>query len=180
MFIGYMRPTQTDVNCEEQHRQLMVRNCSKIFHELHTEAENRTGLEKMLAELHQGEKVVVTKLFSIADSTHHLTEILKQIEDKGAFFHSLAEGIDTSNLTGYNFAKLLKHMVDFQSEATSEKTKKGLLAAKKKGVAVGRPKKPDENVQRAIQMYQTKEYELTHIKEKTGISKSTLYRYMGG
>ena len=60
----------------------------------------------------------------------------------------------------------------------SEKTKKGLSEAKQKGIATGRPRKPDENVQRAIIMYQSKKYSLAEIKNETGISKSTLYRYL--
>ena len=72
----------------------------------------------------------------------------------------------------------VKHLVEFQSDVISEKTKKGLNEAKQKGVVTGRPRKPDENVQRAIEMYQSKNYTLTQIKEETGISKSTLYRYL--
>ena len=48
----------------------------------------------------------------------------------------------------------------------------------KKEISLDRPRKPDENVQRAIEMYQSKNYTLTQIKEETGISKSTLYRYL--
>ena len=50
--------------------------------------------------------------------------------------------------------------------------------AKQKGITTGRPRKPDENVQRAIIMYQSKKYSLADIKNETGISKSTLYRYL--
>ncbi|MBU3099627.1 helix-turn-helix domain-containing protein [Clostridium sp. DSM 17811] len=42
----------------------------------------------------------------------------------------------------------------------------------------GRPRKPDDNVKRAIVMYQSKKYTLVKIKDETGISKSTLYRYL--
>nr|WP_318263781.1 helix-turn-helix domain-containing protein [Peribacillus simplex] len=42
----------------------------------------------------------------------------------------------------------------------------------------GHPRKHDENVQKAIDMYQSKKYTLSDIKNETGISKSTLYRYL--
>ncbi|MDQ0166942.1 DNA invertase Pin-like site-specific DNA recombinase [Bacillus horti] len=54
----------------------------------------------------------------------------------------------------------------------------GLYAAKQKGVKPGRPRKPDENVKRAISMYQSQQYSLAQIKAETGISKTTLYRYL--
>ena len=60
----------------------------------------------------------------------------------------------------------------------SEKTKIGISKAKQKGITTGRPRKPDENVQRAIIMYQSKKYSLDEITNETGISKSTLYRYL--
>ena len=72
----------------------------------------------------------------------------------------------------------MKYLVEFQSDVISEKTKQGLYEAKQKGVTTGRPRKPDENVKRAILMYQSKKYSLAEIKAETGISKSTLYRYL--
>ena len=112
------------------------------------------------------------------DSSLHLVELLDAVDAKGAYFQSLKEGIDTSHDSGYSFKNIVKHLVEFQSDVISEKTKKGLNEAKQKGVVTGRPRKPDENVQRAIEMYQSKNYTLTQIKEETGISKSTLYRYL--
>ncbi|BFH68639.1 hypothetical protein J27TS7_25470 [Paenibacillus dendritiformis] len=72
----------------------------------------------------------------------------------------------------------MRHLLDFQSDVISQKTKQGLYEAKEKGHSAGRPRKPDENVKRAILMYQSKSYTLSEIKEATGISKSTLYRYL--
>lgn len=43
---------------------------------------------------------------------------------------------------------------------------------------LGRPRKLDGNVMKAIQMYESKEYSLAEIREETGISKTTLYRYL--
>lgn len=96
---------------------------------------------------------------------------------KGAYFQSLTEGIDTSNQAGYQFSLILNHLVNFQSDVISEK-QKGLYEAKQKGITPGRPRKPDENVKRAIVMYQSGDYSLAQIKDETGISKSTLYRYL--
>ncbi|SFA89846.1 MULTISPECIES: recombinase family protein [unclassified Bacillus (in: firmicutes)] len=68
------------------------------------------------------------------------------------------ESIDTSNPNGYAFAEILTKLVDFQSDVISEKTKKGITEAKEQGGATGRPRKPDENVQRAIAMYESKKH----------------------
>lgn len=178
MLLGYMRPYYEDKDCQIQLKKLTQLNCSKIIKEEHSSAKKRTQLEYILDTIQPDDKIIVTKLFVIADSTRHLVELLEIIETKGAYVQSLLEGIDTSKKNGYNFSDIVKHLVEFQSDVISEKTKKGLYEAKQKGVTTGRPRKPDENVKRAIKMYQSKKYSLSEIKKDTGISKSTLYRYL--
>lgn len=178
MLIGYMRPCQEDLNCESQHKEIDKMNCDMIIIEEHSSAKKRIRLKRLIDNLKQGDKIVVSKLFVFADSTRHLVELLDVVDAKGGYFQSLKEGIDTSLGTGYSFKNIVKHLVEFQSDVISEKTKKGLNEAKQKGVVTGRPRKPDANVKRAIEMYQSKDYTLSQIKEQTGISKSTLYRYL--
>ncbi|KMT22501.1 recombinase family protein [Clostridium cylindrosporum] len=178
MIIGYMRPYQEDLNCENQLKTLKEENCMTVISEDHSSAKKRIQLENALNILKKDDKLVVTKLFILADSTRHLVELLEIIESKDAYLKSLTEGIDTSDSNGYRFTDIVKYLVEFQSDVTSEKTKEGLYEAKQKGVHGGRPRKPDENVKRAIVMYQSKKYSLAEIKNETGISKSTLYRYL--
>lgn len=178
MLIGYMRPYQDDPSCEDQMKLLTIKNCEMIVQEEHSSAKKRTKLNQLLLTIKEDDKVIVTKLFALADSTRHLVEIMDALKQKKASLTSIHEGIDTSNPLGYAFEDILTKLVDFQSDVISEKTKKGITEAKEKGVATGRPRKPDENVQRAIVMYESKKYTLAEIKEKTGISKSTLYRYL--
>ena len=178
MLIGYSRPYEDDLNCENQRKKLIEINCEKIVSEEHSSAKERTQLDNMINNLNKEDKVVVTKLFVLADSTRHLVELLEVLDAKEAYLQSLYEGIDTSNTSGYKFYDIVKHLVEFQSDVISERTKKGLSKAKQKGISTGRPRKPDENVKRAIIMYQSKKYSLDEIKNETGISKSTLYRYL--
>jgi DNA invertase Pin-like site-specific DNA recombinase len=178
MLIGYMRPYQDDPNCEIQLEKLTNMNCHTLIKEEHSSAKKRIQLERMLSNLNPGDQIIVTKLFAIADSTRHLVELLEIVDNKGASFQSLTEGINTSTTVSHQFYDIVKHLVEFQSDVISEKTKKGLYEAKQKGITTGRPRKPDENVKRAIKMYQSKKYSLAEIKNETGISKSTLYRYL--
>lgn len=178
MLIGYMRPSQDDPTCSIQENLLNNYSCQKIFIEEHSSAKRRTQLDHMMAHLESGYTIIVEKLFVLADSTRHLVELLEQIDEKGAFLCTLKEGIDTSDEQGYSFKAIVHHLVAFQSDVISEKTKQGLYEAKQKGVTTGRPRKPDENVKRAIVMYESKKYSLAEIKAETGISKSTLYRYL--
>ncbi|CAM3557198.1 recombinase family protein [Brevibacillus invocatus] len=178
MLIGYMRPNADDIQCHIQYQILTSLNCDHLFTEEHSSPKKRVVLKKMMSELQPGDTIIVSKLFSLADSTRHLADLLHQISDKQAYLLSVGEGIDTRNSTGYSFHDSVNHLLSFQRDVISENTKKGLYEAKQNGITAGRPRKPDENVKRAISMYESKKYSLAQIKEETGISKTTLYRYL--
>lgn len=178
MLIGYTRPYYEDSDCENQLNLLKTSKCEMIITEEHSSPKKRIQLKNMIKNLQSGDVIIVANLFALADSTRHLVELLEEIDSKGSYLHTLTEQIDTRKKDSYSFLTIAKHLVEFQSRVISEKTKKGLIEAKQKGSIAGRPRKPDENVQRAIDMYQSKNYSLSDIKNETGISKSTLYRYL--
>ncbi|KKC47773.1 resolvase [Paenibacillus sp. VTT E-133280] len=178
MLIGYMRPYQDDLNCKIQIETLKELNCDQFFTEEHSSPKKRVMLIKMMNELQPGDTVVVARLFSFADSTRHLAELLNQLNEKRSYLYTVGEGINTNQSSGYSFHDSVNYLLNFQSDVISENTKKGLYEAKQKGMSPGRPRKPDENVKRAIHMYQSQKYSLAQIKEETGISKTTLYRYL--
>ena len=178
MRIAYMRPTEEDPDCAKQQILLKEHGCEKIIAEEHASPKKREQLEKLLNQLKNEDKIIVERLYTLADSTRHLVDLLEKLDGKGAFLISLKEEIDTSKGSAYSFQKIVHCLAEFQRDAISEKTKAGLSEAKQKGAVSGRPRKPDENVQKAIAMYNSKNFTLAEIKEQTGISKSTLYRYL--
>lgn len=179
MFIGYGRPSHDDPLCEEQQQILLdYHHEAALFMEEHASAKRRAELKNVLQQLQKGDTLIVTNLAALADSTRHLVEVLEMLDQKEAFLFSIKEQIDTSHPQGYSFIHIVRHLVELQSDLISERTKRGLSEAKEKGIVTGRPRKPDDNVQRAIAMYESKNYSLADIKNETGISKSTLYRYL--
>lgn len=178
MMIGYVRPYHQDEQCIRQLAALEAMHCDCVITENHASPKKRVMLEKMMAELKSGDTIVVAKLFSIADSTRHLAELLHDIQEKEAHLHSVQEGIHTGSAAGYAFPDIVNYLLDFQGDVIREHTRKGLDEAKQRGIKPGRPRKPDDNVKRAIEMYQSQKYSLAQIREETGISKTTLYRYL--
>ena len=65
MLIGYSRPYEDDLNCENQKKKLSNINCETIISEGHLSAKKRTQLTNMMNNLNKGDKVVVTKLFAL-------------------------------------------------------------------------------------------------------------------
>src|SRR5690625_1340112 len=151
-----MRPVQEDLNCQLQKEKLQQQNCKEIFIEEHASAKKRVQLISMIENLNKGDKIIVARLYILADSTRHLVEILDLIEEKGAYLQSLYENIDTSDCGGYRVTDIVKCRGRVQSDVISERTKKGMKMAKSRGVKTGRPRKPYNNVRRAIEMYESK------------------------
>ena len=176
MKIGYVRPTHDEPDVSQQIQHLSKIEDIQIIKEEHDSAKKRTSLIRMIQNLQPEDIIYVSKLYHLADSSRHLNELLDEIHHKKASVISINEKIDSKHVEGYSFQEVLRHLIQFQSDVISEKTKSGLNKAQKKGNNAGRPKKPDANVQKAILMYQSKKYTLAEIKEATGISKSTLYR----
>lgn len=178
MFIGYMRPYQDDINCTAQLEKLKGIPCVRYYTEEHTSPKRRTALQQAMEQLQAGDTLVVSRLYCLADSTRNLAELLDQLYVQQAYLYAIHEQINTNDLSGQLFHKHVKDLLQFQSDIISENTRKGLYEAKEKGTKLGRPRKLDENIKKAIQMYESKKYTLAQIREETGISKTTLYRYL--
>ncbi|MBT2581346.1 recombinase family protein [Planococcus sp. ISL-109] len=178
MRIGYARAIAEDIDCQKQRALFEKFGCDVIHIETHSAPKQRSELKKMLAEVKTGDQIIVLKLHVLADSTRQLVDLVEMLEEKEAFLHSEQENIDTAKGKSFSFLEITKCLADFQSDVISEKTKAGLSEAKQKGMHAGRPRKADANVKKAIEMYKSKSHSLAEIKEQTGISKSTLYRYL--
>lgn len=178
MHIGYARPVEGDLDCKKQKEIFDQFNCEEVYIETHSSPKKREELKNVLKQLKAGDRVIVWKLHVFSDSTSHLVELLNLLEEKESTLYSFSEEIDTAPGKLFSFQKVVRCLADFQSDSISAKTKAGLSIAKEKGMYAGRPRKPDANVKKAIEMYKSKQFNLAEIKEQTGISKSTLYRYL--
>lgn len=176
MIYGYVRPIYNDIKYEKQFR-LLKEKCDLIYREKHGSPKKRHQLEALLMEVQPGDIVLVGNMASLADSFHDLMDLLKICKKDKVTIHFLDEGIKSDELLHMHLEEILIHLIQFQSDITKQSTLIGMEQARKKGKTIGRPKKPDENVRKAISMYHDG-YKLIDIKNETGISKSTLYRYL--
>ena len=177
MIYGYVRPLYNDKQCLNQ-LNLLKSTCEKIFQEEHGTPKKRTALGSLLMQIKAGDVIIVQRMFALADTTSHLFELLKLCERDQVTIQFLNEGIVTNDQLPFHFTELVKEFLNFQSDIIKQSTILGIADAKAQGKSIGRPKKSDENVKKAISMYYSGDYTLLDIKNETGISKSTLYRYL--
>src|SRR5699024_5162334 len=116
----YMRPYQDDENCEQQFKILTDKSCHKIISEAHVSAKRREKLEDVLSSLQKGDKIIINKLYAIADSTRHLVELLDRIETSGPSVQSSEDAVHSSASNGYSLPHFGKQHAMFQSDVISE------------------------------------------------------------
>lgn len=182
MIIGYCRNSTYKQDLEKQREQLINAGCEKIFEEIITGGIiNRPELNKMLEQLRKDDLVVVTDFSRISrGGIKDMFALIDIIEKKGANIKSLKESwIDTSNPQGKFLFTVIAGVNELEKNLISQRTKESLQVARKLHNRVGgRPKVDEKRLDMAIKMYQSKVHSIQEIVYATGISKTTLYRYM--
>lgn len=177
MIYGYKRPLYKDEQCKNQLETNTI-FLDKIFEESHGLSRKRLQLEELFMCLQQGDKIFVQSFFALADSNQHLMEILKYCEKNGVIIYFIKEEIYSDDLLSCTLQELFHHIVEFQTDIARHTRLIGMTRAKENGKTIGRPRKTDEDIKKAISLYRSGNSTLVDIKAKTGISKSTLYRYI--
>ena len=143
MKIGYARVSTEDQRLGLQLDALRQVGCTRVFQEKVSGAgRDRPELARLLDQLREGDTVVVTKLDRLARSTRHLLEIVEHIRVAGRRFQSLGEPwADTTSHAGKMIMTVFSGIAEFERDLIRERTGAGRVAARKRGVRFGRPKK---------------------------------------
>lgn len=140
MIIGYARVSTDHQKLEGQIDALESAGAERIFADKITGSKReRPQLDLMIDQLRKGDVVVVTKYDRLARSLRDLLDIVEAIGTLGAGFRSLAEDIDTTTPAGRLVFHVFASIAQFERERISERTREGLMAARKRGRVGGRP-----------------------------------------
>lgn len=177
MTLGYARVSTDEQNLDRQIDALNKYGVDVLFNEkMSGTKRERPELNKLIERISAGDTVVIESLSRLGRSTKDLIELMELFKDKGVNLVSLKESIDTSSSTGKLLFTLMSALAQFERDLISERTVEGLKAARARGRMGGRPKINDDQIKKAVKMYNTKQYSLKEIEEMTGVKKSTLYR----
>ena len=95
MLIGYARVSTTEQTLDLQRDALKSAGCDRIFTDTASgSTTERQGLDQALAQLRDGDILVVWRLDRLGRSLRHLIETITALNDKGIGFKILTEQIE--------------------------------------------------------------------------------------
>ncbi|WP_356471990.1 recombinase family protein, partial [Streptomyces sp. NPDC006446] len=145
--IGYARVSSKEQNLDRQLEALQ--DVSKVFSDKASgQSTERPQLQAMLTYLHEGDIVVVTELDRLGRNNKELTELMNQIQQKGATLEVLnlpsMTGIEDDNLRrliNNLMIELYKYQAESERKRIKERQAQGIAIAKQRGRFKGRKKK---------------------------------------
>lgn len=183
--IGYARVSTTDQNLDRQLDQL--KHVDRLFQEaVSGVSKDRPQLKAMLDYIREGDIVVVTELERLGRNNQELTEVMNQIQTKGATLEVLnlptLRGIEDDNLRrllNNLILELYKYQAQAERERIKERQAQGIAIAKTQGKYQGRKAlftEDDSRLKHAFELY------LSGMSDKdvaglTGINERTFRRY---
>lgn len=181
MVAAYARVSTADQNLDRQKDALEKYGIDKLYCEkISGTKKSRPELDRMLAELQEGDTIVIESLSRLGRSVKNLAELMEVLNSRNIRLVSLKETIDTTSSTGRLLFTILSSLAQFERDVLVERTQEGLKAARARGRYGGRPKTKESAVKKAVALYDTGQYTLKEIQEMTGISASTIYRFKKG
>ena len=146
--VGYARVSTGEQATESQEDELRAAGCSIIYREYAPGASRaRPELARLMMHIQPGDVLTVVRLDRLARSVSHLLETVEWLQDKGVYFRSLRDPIDTSTPQGMFSLQVLGAVAQLERALISERTKAGIEAARARGKQPGNPglRRKDKN-----------------------------------
>ncbi len=180
MNIGYARVSTADQNLDLQNDALKGAGCETIYTDKMSGAKtDRPGMEEILGFIRKGDTLVVWKLDRLGRSLKHLIQVMNQLEERGIYFKSVQERLDTSTPGGKLIFHVFGALAEFERDIIRERTLAGLASARARGRVGGRPRKlSKKQVEMAKNLMKDVSIPIAEICSTLGVSKATLYRYI--
>jgi DNA invertase Pin-like site-specific DNA recombinase len=176
--IGYARVSTRDQNVAAQREALLAAGCETIFDDtISGSTKSRSGLDKAMAALVPGDVLVVWKLDRLGRSMQHVVNTVLDLDRRGIGFRSLTEAIDLTSSTGKLLLSVFGWLAEVERDLTTERTKAGLAAAKRRGVKLGRkPKLTAADVDHARRMIESGAESVAGMARILKVGRNTLGR----
>ena len=175
---GYLRPDINGQNVQSQLDLLKASGANKIVREKPAGTKlDRPQLDKLISDARDGDSVVVTSLYRLADNTKHLLEIVESLNAAGASLKIIDNGIDTSPPYGEVIRVLLGAITDFERQVVRERQAVGIAKAKQAGRYKGRKPTAMAKTDEVLAL-NTQGLTRQKIADQLGIGVASVYRIL--
>jgi len=143
MKLGYARVSTGEQNLRMQVQELKAYGCEEIYRDegISGGAVIKPAYAEMLGRLRAGDEIVVWRLDRVSRSLSSLIGTLTDLKERGVYFSSLHERIETQSPAGRLLFHLVGALAEFERDIIVDRTRSGLEAARRAGVPLGRPNK---------------------------------------
>lgn len=179
MKVGYARVSTEEQNLDLQLAALETAGCQIIFrdHGASGTATQRSGLRDALAKVSDGDVLIVWKLDRLGRSLGHLVGLLDELGKRHVGFASITEAIDTTTPGGRLVFHMMAALAEFERSIIIERTRAGMMAAKRRGQKLGRPAKlSPENIANVRRILSAGAITRRDLAAQLGVNQSTLSR----
>lgn len=176
MKFGYVRGTIDEENIDLQVDALESFGVDEVYIESSTKS--KSELNKLINKLRKDDILVIHSLDRLGKSIKGLQELAEYFSKESIDLIVLKDEIDTTTNMGRYFLYTMCILGDMERNVIAEATKIGIKTAKDKGSTIGRPKKNQEEIDKVLKLYYSKEYSVEEISEETGWGTSTIYKYI--
>lgn len=184
--IGYVRVSSADQSTE---RQLTDQTLTVTFTDKASgKNADRPQLQAMLAgNWPEGSTVVVHSMDRLARSLTDLLELVEQLTGRGINVHFIKEaktfrGGDSTDPMDMLMLSMLGAVAEYERTLIRERQREGIAKAKQRGVYKGRKRKLTDpaQIQQIVAEATALGANKTHVAQRHGLSRQTLYKYLQG
>src|SRR5699024_11474746 len=98
------------------------------------------------------------------------------LDENGIDLHIIDMNVSTKDAMGKMFFTMMSAFAELEANLLSERTKKGLEAARARGIKGGRPSLPDYKKREIKFLYDEQKLTWEEIDKQTDVRRSTVYR----
>ena len=174
--LGYARVSTADQDLTGQKDRLLQHGAIRVFEDVISgKTFVRPGLAALLDQARPNDTLAVIRLDRLGRSLKELLETVDDLKAREINLISLEERIDTTSAAGELVFHVFGAIAHFERRLISERTKDGLINARKHGRTPGRPPLQPETIS-ALQDLVSAGKSVAQAAKHLGIGRSTAYK----
>jgi DNA invertase Pin-like site-specific DNA recombinase len=174
--LGYARVSTSEQSTSAQTERLKEAGAIRVFQDVISGKQfERPGLTELMDYARSGDSLCIVRLDRLGRSLKELLVTVDDLKSRGINLISLEEKLDTSSAAGELVFHVFGAIAHFERRLISERTRDGIVAARKRGHHPGRPKLDEETVS-ALQKLVAAGMTPGMAAKQLGIGRSTAYR----